>query len=69
MGEKKIELPLPAAKAISRSQWNGRNGADSGPSRGDPGTRALRPNATFTAAIRNVGFTVDSSRPPCANAT
>jgi hypothetical protein len=30
---------------------------------------AIRPNATFTAAIRNVGFTVDSSRPPCANAT
>ena len=69
MGEKKIELPLPAAKAISRSQWNARNGADSGPARGIPCRPAIRPNATSTAAIRNVRFTVDSSRPPCANAT
>ena len=30
---------------------------------------AIRPNATSTAAIRNVRFTVDSSRPLCANAT
>ena len=30
---------------------------------------ASRPNARFTAAIRNVGVTVDGSRPLCANAT
>jgi hypothetical protein len=30
---------------------------DSGPSRGDPCGRAIRPNATSTVAIRNVRFT------------
>ena len=36
-----------AAKAISRSEWNGGYGADSGPSRGDPRRRAIRPDATI----------------------
>jgi hypothetical protein len=34
--------PLWAVKAISRSQWNGRFGTDSGPSRGDPCGSAMR---------------------------
>jgi len=38
-------------KQISRSQWNGGFRADSGPSRGDPGTRAIRPIETSKAAV------------------
>ena len=46
-----------AAKPVSRSQRNDGYRADSGPSRGDPCRRAIRPTATSTAAIRNVRFT------------
>ena len=40
---------LWAVRPISRSRWNGRFGAESGPSRGDPCRRASRPTTTFTA--------------------
>jgi len=40
-------VPLRAAKAISRSLWNAGCGADSGPSRGDPCSSAIRPFETF----------------------
>lgn len=38
-----LECPLRAVKAILCSQWNGGNGGDSGPSRGDSCTRGFRP--------------------------
>ena len=44
-------------KQISRSQWNGGFRADSGPSRGDPGTRAIRPIEASKFAICNGRFT------------
>jgi hypothetical protein len=51
------KAPLQAVKLISRSQWNGGFGADSGRSRGDPFWSALRPTATYAAAICYVRFT------------
>jgi hypothetical protein len=53
-------LPLRAVKPISRSQWNGGNGADSGPSRGDRRRRAIRPTATSTNAV---GYGRNTSTP------
>ena len=50
-------LPLRAVKPISRSQWNGGYGADSGPSRGDPCRRAFRPIEASTDAISNGSYT------------
>ena len=44
-------------KQISRSQWNGGFRADSGPSRGDPGTRAIRPIEASRVAVCYVRFT------------
>ncbi len=41
--------PVWAANPISRLRWNGGFGAYSGPSRGDPGRRAIRPIATYPA--------------------
>ena len=37
-----------AVKGISRSQWNDAFPADSGPSRGDPCRRALRPKRSVS---------------------
>jgi hypothetical protein len=42
-GEERRRYPLPAVRRVSRSQWNGGFGADSGPSRGDPIRPAFRP--------------------------
>jgi hypothetical protein len=50
-------LPLRAEKATPRSQRNHRYGADSGPSRGGVGRRALRPIEASKAAIRDGCFT------------
>jgi hypothetical protein len=41
------EPPLRAVKPTSRPQLNGGYGADSGPSRGDPSRRAIRPFLPF----------------------
>jgi hypothetical protein len=48
---------LRAVNPISRSQRNDGFGAHSGPSRGDPCRRALRPTATYAVAICYVCFT------------
>ena len=48
-----------ASGGEARSQRNDGYGADSGPSRGHPCTRTLRPTTTFTAANVMSGF-VDS---------
>jgi len=45
--------PFRAVKSISRSQWNGSYGADSGPSRSDRCRRALRPSKTFSQTSRS----------------
>ena len=53
----RIEGLLRAVKPISRSQWSDGYGADSGPSRGEPCRRALRPIEASKAAICNGRFT------------
>ena len=48
-GTAQREGPFRVLNAVSCSQWSGGFGAHSGPSRGDPCTRASRPIATYRA--------------------
>ena len=48
---------VSGGEAFSAFAMNGGYGADSGPSRADPRTRALRPTVPFAVATRNVRLT------------
>ena len=57
------ECPLGAVKAPAGSHWNDGFRPDSGPYRGDPCRRALRPTAAFAATILNDRFTSIAGAP------
>ena len=50
------QRPLRAVRAVSRPQWYDGYGADSGPSRGDPGRPASRPSRRSAGAAMNARY-------------